>query len=135
MTYLGQEFQYAEDQAIDTTTGTTPIQKLRLSATVLGGVYQVRWAGTVGHTHTSYDPEIQLELDDTTVLGNWGTSGNAQPRNISSAGEVSEFFFGMAIVTLADGAHTFDMDYNLDNSNASDSMAIGHATITLMRVK
>jgi len=100
---FGAYYQYENDDSADSTTGTSYLQKVRLTTVSLpAGDYWVQWYAET-NTHNSFEIKLRIQVDDTTNLTEQEHKNTQQsawyPWN------------GFKQVTLGAGVHTVDMDY------------------------
>jgi hypothetical protein len=104
--------EYAESEALSTTTATTYQQKLRLTTSALpAGTYYLSWYAEICNTNNDKEMSARVEQDDTIEL--------ALCRNSSKIVSNDPFhtFSGIKQVSL-NGVHTFDIDYLADSETA-----------------
>jgi hypothetical protein len=120
------EYFYNESEAESTTNSSIFQQKVRLSATVTGGTYQLEWCFTWRHASGNTDASFQVEQDDATQL--WYAL--IEPKDTSSNQRIPAA--GFKELDLAPGSYTFDLDFR--SVIAFTTTGISQARIKLYRV-
>lgn len=124
MPVFGTEYDYAESEAVSSTSLTAYQQKLKLTTAVLpAGDYHIEWSCEVANSSKDKRVEVKLELDDTTVI-----SEIMKPK-VDGDNE----YLGMAgtkEITLTNATHTLDIDYRA----LANTAYIRRARITIWRV-
>ena len=123
---FGNEYNYAESLGLSSTTSQTYQQKVRLNATLQGGIYRLSWAFIWGNSSPSRNTLVQLEQDDTTQLWETETApqdGNATQR--SSGG-------GFRQLVLGAGTYFWDMDFR--TSGGPGTARIQTAVVEIFKV-
>lgn len=119
----GSEFQTAIDETQSSTTSTTFQQKLRMTTTDLpAGTYRLGWTFTCWNSNTADRVEVQVEQDDTTVVG----YHFHEPKDVLDRIARSSFNY-----LSLDGIHTFDVDYR---QQAGSTAYIEKVRLELWRV-
>ncbi len=119
------EFEYVEDNAVSTTSGTTPQQKIRLTLTdVEAGDYLVEWGAEVRVASRGRRIHVRLQLNDTMNINNTRTNPSV---NTNDWGPVS----GFCKLPLTAGTHTFDLDFS--STDANRTVGIRQARIKVTR--
>jgi hypothetical protein len=121
----GASREYAEDDTEDTTTSSTYQQKLRLTTgTLLAGTYRISWSAEVGSSVKVKIFEAQVELDDTTTVGEISSAVSANNTYLP--------FSGFQELALTAASHTIDVDYRA--VDAGQTVAIRRVRVSCIRV-
>ena len=125
------ELPLAIDSAVSegnsSTTGTSFVQKVKLTFTALASDYLISWYAEVNSTDSGTRVEVQVEQDDTTVLAT--TDWNPDESSGTGYGPQS----GLAIVTLTAASHDFDIDFS--SSQGGNSVQIRRARIVATQIQ
>ncbi len=109
---FGTEFQFAEDEAEESTTSTTFVEKLKLTtSSVPAGDYVFYWyyeAKT--DSGSTKRMNVRVQLNDSSVL--------SENVIVDTRAEWAQFS-GFDFVALATGVHTLDIDFK-KNSGAAN---------------
>jgi hypothetical protein len=120
------DYAYAESDGESSTSSTTFQQKLKLTATISGGTYQVDYSFTWRRTSTQGDAGFRVQLDDTTDLFNMELEASDSSSNQRNP------VAGFKEVALSAGSHDFDIDFR--EVNGGSTTAIQQARIKIARV-
>ena len=122
------DYNYAESEFESTTNSTFFQQKLRLTATVTGGTYQVEWAFTWRRSSTTGDCAFRVQLDNTTDLWNIQiepTDASSNQRNPAAS---------FKEVELSSGSHFVDIDFRDISGGGGVTVGISQVRLKLYRV-
>lgn len=126
-TTYGDDFQYVEGESEDTNATTTYSQKARLSWTPpVQGDYVIDWAIEATVNNALDRCQIQIELDDTTVLN----ETNYEPEG----GDEYITMCGFKKVNLTSAVHTIDIDFRLQGGPLTGTAKVRRARIKARRV-
>lgn len=121
---FGQHYTYDASENEDSTTLTDYQQKLRMTtATLAAGDYLITWSIRLKSSNNGRIVFAQIELDDTTVLGEYQTDFDLYFMGIS----------GHKKATLSAAAHDIDIDYRAD-TGPTRTAYIKEVRISLWRV-
>lgn len=124
---FGTQYQETSSDAQSTTTSSTYVQKLRMTtANLPSGTYRIGFYCETGQTTAGDDVEWQVELNDTTVIGE-GSDGPA-----TFVGDTGDrLSHGGFYNTSLSGINTIDIDYRQAGGGTA---IIRRARIELWRV-
>lgn len=131
---FGQEYQSAEDKTAASTSGSTPIQFLRLTTpvTMPAGTYELSWFYVWNHSSLTTDFAARIMVDDTTLLIDPNGNGNHRQEPSDVAFTQRHLAAGSTEVVLAAGSSFFDLDFW--SPSASGTAQIFHGFLRLIRV-
>ncbi|MEE9481201.1 MAG: hypothetical protein V3V34_11760 [Kiloniellales bacterium] len=131
---FGNEYQLEEETTADTTSGSTPVQYLRLTtpASLPAGTYHVAWFYVWQHNNTGTDFAARVQVDDTTDLIDPAGTGihRQEPKDVMTTQR--QPVSGFAEVVLTAGAHDIDLDFW--SATATGTAQLFHARLMLYRV-
>ncbi len=118
--------EYAESEAISSTTSTSWNLKVSLTFTATATDYLLQWYAEVCSSNKLARVQTRVQEDDTTTHheADW----NPDTRDEVGYGTIC----GFRKITLTAGSHTFDMDYT--TSNNGKSVSIRRARISATRL-
>ena len=111
---FGTEYDSAESLGTSSTTSTAWQTKLTLTTgTLPAGTYMVNWTYEWAGSSASADVDIQVEVDNTTVI----MDQRQEPKDPGT--DQSNPKGGQVPITLTNATHTIDIDYRGENGNTA----------------
>lgn len=116
-------FEYSESEGVTSNSTTSYIEKLKhTTASLLAGDYLIEYCGEVGTPDGAQDCLVKIEVDDTTIIGEWDADAN---------GTFWNGFSGFKKINLSASTHTIDIDFK---SSSTDQVDIRRARIRIRKL-